>query len=113
MERQSQWCQAIDLFININKTKELVAEFRRKPRTTYTALTIKGTPRERVSSFRYHDVHQQGAFMDSANFDYNIEGETASLPSTQLSRGPSTLPLQRTSSLGTAVLRTAKPCRVW
>lgn len=51
--RLSQWCQANSLFLNVNKTKELAVDFRRKYRRTYTALKINRTPMEKVSSFRY------------------------------------------------------------
>lgn len=57
VERLSEWCEANNLLLNVNKTKELVVNFRREQKRTHTTLKISRTPVERVSSIRYFSVH--------------------------------------------------------
>ncbi len=52
----TKWCQVNDVSLNINKTKELVVDFRRQSRE-HTPITIDKTPVERVSSFKFLGVH--------------------------------------------------------
>ncbi len=52
----TKWCQENHLSLNINKTKELVVDFRRQSRE-HTPITIDKTPVERVNSFKFLDVH--------------------------------------------------------
>lgn len=42
MERLSEWCEANNLLLNVNKTKEPVVNFRREQKRTHTALKIAG-----------------------------------------------------------------------
>ncbi len=51
----TKWCQN-HLSLNINKTKELVVDFRRQSRE-HTPITINKTPVERVNSFKFLGVH--------------------------------------------------------
>ncbi len=52
----TKWCQENHLSLNINKTKELVVDFRRQSRE-HTPITIDKTPVERVNSFKFLCVH--------------------------------------------------------
>ncbi len=47
----TKWCQENHLSLNIDKTKELVVDYRRQSRE-HTPITIDKTPVERVTSFR-------------------------------------------------------------
>ncbi len=51
-----KWCQVNHLSFNIDKTKELVVDFRRQS-TEHTPITINKKPVERVNSFKYLCVH--------------------------------------------------------
>ncbi len=48
----TKWCQENHLSLNIDKTKELVVDYRRQSRE-HTPITIDKTPVERVSSFKF------------------------------------------------------------
>ncbi len=52
----TKWCQENHLSLNINKTKELVVDFRRQSRV-HTPITIDKTPVERVNSFKFLGIH--------------------------------------------------------
>ncbi len=52
----TKWCQENHLSLNIDKTKELVVDFRRQSRE-HTHITINKTPVERVNSFKFLGVH--------------------------------------------------------
>ncbi len=52
----TKWCQENHLSLNIDKTKELVVDYRRQSRE-HTPITIDKTPVERVSSFKFFGVH--------------------------------------------------------
>ncbi len=52
----NKWSQENHLSLNIDKTKELVVDFRRQSRE-HTPITIDKTPVERVSSFKFLCVH--------------------------------------------------------
>ncbi len=52
----TKWCQENHLSLNIDKTKELVVDYRRQSRE-HTPITIDKTPVERVNSFRFLGVH--------------------------------------------------------
>ncbi len=56
MSTLTKWCQENHLSLNIDKTKELVVDFRRQS-TEHTAISIDKTPVERVSSFKFLSVH--------------------------------------------------------
>ncbi len=57
VERLTSWCQDNCLSLNVNKTKELIVDFRKRQQRPYTPLMISGTPVERVSSFKYLGVN--------------------------------------------------------
>ncbi len=52
----TKWCQENHLSLNIDKTKELVVDYRRQSRE-HAPITIDKTPVERVSSFKFLCVH--------------------------------------------------------
>ncbi len=52
----TKWCQENHLSLNIDKTKELVVDFRRQSRE-HTHITIDKTPVERENSFKFLGVH--------------------------------------------------------
>ncbi len=52
----TKWCQENHLSLNIDKTKELVVDYRRQS-TEHTPITIDKTPVERVTSFKFLGVH--------------------------------------------------------
>ncbi|TWW54373.1 hypothetical protein D4764_0016270 [Takifugu flavidus] len=51
-----QWCKDNNFFLNIEKTKEMVIDFRRGP-PLYPPLTINSAAVERVSSTMFLGVH--------------------------------------------------------
>ncbi len=53
---RTKWCQENHLSHNINKTNELVVDFRRQSRE-HTPITIDKTPVERINSFKFLGVH--------------------------------------------------------
>ncbi len=52
----TKWCQEKHLSLNIDKTKELVVDYRRQSRE-HTPITIDKTRVERVNSFKFLCVH--------------------------------------------------------
>ncbi len=52
----TKWCQENHLSLNIDKTKELVVDYRRQSRE-HTPITIDKTPVEWVNSFKFLGVH--------------------------------------------------------
>ncbi len=52
----TKWCQENHLSLNIDKTKELVVDYRRQSRE-HTPITIDKTPVEQVNSFNVLSVH--------------------------------------------------------
>ena len=50
------WCKDNNLLLNVSKTKEIVADFRRG-HTQHPPLTINGAAVERVSSTKFLGVH--------------------------------------------------------
>ncbi len=52
----TKWCQENHLSLNIDKTKELVVDYRRQSRE-HTPITIDKTPVERVNSFKFLGIH--------------------------------------------------------
>ncbi len=52
----TKWCQENHLSLNIDKTKELVVDYRRQSRE-HTPITIDKTPVERVTSFKFLGIH--------------------------------------------------------
>ncbi|KAI4898380.1 hypothetical protein NFI96_010195 [Prochilodus magdalenae] len=52
----THWCRENNLSLNVNKTKELIVDFRKQERV-HTPITIAGAAVERVSSFKLLGVH--------------------------------------------------------
>jgi hypothetical protein len=51
-----EWCQEINLYLNVNKTKELIVDFRKK-QWAHALVHIDGTTVEKVESFKLIGVH--------------------------------------------------------
>ncbi len=64
----TKWCQVNHLSLNIDKTKELVVDFRRQSRV-HTSISIDKTPVERLSSFKFLGVHITEDLIWSAHTD--------------------------------------------
>ncbi len=64
----TKWCQENHLSLNIDKTKELVVDFRRQSRV-HTSITIDKTPVEQVNSFKFLCVHITDDLTWSAHTD--------------------------------------------
>ncbi|XP_049573464.1 ribonuclease P protein subunit p29 isoform X1 [Syngnathus scovelli] len=60
------WCRDNNLLLNVNKTKEIVVDFR-KGHTQHLPLTIDGAVVERVSSTKFLGVHISEDLSWSAN----------------------------------------------
>lgn len=56
INRFVEWCDEAQLILNVEKTKELTIDFRRK-KTEVSPILIKDQPVEIVSSYRYLGVH--------------------------------------------------------
>ncbi len=52
----TKWCEENHLSLNIDKTKELVVDYRRQSRE-HTPITIDKTPVEQVNRFKFLGVH--------------------------------------------------------
>ncbi len=53
----AEWCGANNLSLNVEKTKEVVLDFRRRNSTDHPPLTINSSTVERVSSTKFLGVH--------------------------------------------------------
>ncbi len=53
----AEWCGANNLSLNVEKTKEVVLDFRRRNSTDHPPLTIESSTVERVSSTKFLGVH--------------------------------------------------------
>ncbi len=79
MSTLTKWCQENHLSLNIDKTKELVVDFRRQSRV-HTPITIDKTPVERVNSFKFPwHSHHRGSHMFCSHRCSAEEGTSASL----------------------------------
>ena len=50
------WCQENNLSLNVNKTKEMIVEFRKQQRE-HPPIHIEGTAVEKVDIFKFLGVH--------------------------------------------------------
>jgi hypothetical protein len=50
------WCHENNLSLNVNKTKEMIVDFRKQQRE-HPPIHINGTVVEKVESFRFLGVH--------------------------------------------------------
>ncbi len=75
----TKWCQENHLSLNIDKTKELVVDFRRQSRE-HTPISIDKTPVERVNSFNFpRRSHHRGSHMVCSHRCSAEEGKPAPL----------------------------------
>uniref|UniRef100_A0A8C8I2H8 Metalloproteinase inhibitor 2 n=1 Tax=Oncorhynchus tshawytscha TaxID=74940 RepID=A0A8C8I2H8_ONCTS len=51
------WCQENNLTLNVNKTKEMIVDFRKQQREHTPPIHIDGTVVERVASFKFLGIH--------------------------------------------------------
>ncbi len=116
----TKWCQENHLSLNIDKTKELVVDFRRQSRE-HTPITIDKTPVERVNSFKFSDgpLTQMQCWRRHINASSSWDG-WGSLEWAPASSDHSTHALWRASwpaasppGLETAPLATAKLCTAY
>ena len=52
----AEWCQENNLSLNVNKTKELIVDFRKQQRE-HTPIHIDGTAVEKMENFKFLGVH--------------------------------------------------------
>ncbi len=125
-EYLTKWCQENHLSLNIDKTKELVVDFRRQSRE-HTPISIDKTPVERVNSFKFLGVHitedltwstHTDAVLKKAHQRLFFLRRLRKLEWAPASSDPSTPALWRASwpaasppGLETAPLATAKLCK--
>jgi hypothetical protein len=62
------WCQENNLTLNVNKTKEMIVDFRKQQRE-HPPIHIDGTAVEMVESFKFHGVHITGKLKWSTHTD--------------------------------------------
>lgn len=62
------WCSRNNLLLNVNKTKEIVVDFRRKIQPSHTPLCINNSAVEQVKSIKFLGVH----ITDTLNWSTNI-----------------------------------------
>ena len=72
------WCQENNLTLNVNKTKEMIVDFRKQQREQ-PPIHIDGTVVERVESFKFLGVHITDKLKWSTHTDCGEEGATAPL----------------------------------
>ena len=53
VKQVSSWCSSHNLFLNVDKTSEVVIYFRRTGKRDHVPLFIKGTAVKKVSSVKY------------------------------------------------------------
>ncbi len=90
VSRLAGWCSDNNLSLNVEKTKEIVVDFRRV-HTQHAPLTINGATVERASSTKFLGVHiTEGPLLDQQHCSTGQESTTASLlpPQTQKSQSP-------------------------
>ncbi len=68
----TKWRQENHLSLNIDKTKELVVDYRRQSRV-HTPISIDKTPVERVNSFKFFCVHITEDLTWSAHTDAELK----------------------------------------
>ncbi len=122
----AEWCGANNLSLNVEKTKEVVMDFRRRNSTDHPPLTIDSSTVERVSSTKFLGVHITENLTWTTNtmslskkaqqrLHFLRRLKRASLPPThphhilQGHHWECADQLQSLSGTGTAVLLTARP----
>ncbi len=89
----AEWCGANNLSLNVEKTKEVVMDFRRNS-VDHPPLTIDSSTVERVSSTIPGGAHHRGPHLDHQHNVCLQEGTTAPTlsPPAEKSKSPSTHP---------------------
>lgn len=57
VEQLAVWCGSHNLAISVDKTKQMVIDFRKSGRDHHTPLSMKGAAVERVNSGKFLGVH--------------------------------------------------------
>ncbi len=121
----AEWCGANNLSLNVEKTKEVVMDFRRRNSTDHPPLTIDSLIVERVSSTKFLGVHITEDLTWTTNtmslskkaqqrlhFLRRLKRASLPHPSSPHSTGAPLRvcwPAASLSGMGTAVLLTARP----
>ncbi len=89
VSRLAGWCSDNNLSLNVEKTKEIVVDFRRV-HSLHAPLTINGATVERVSSTKFLGVHITEDLSWTTHCSTSQESTTASLlpPQTKKSQSP-------------------------
>ncbi len=101
----TKWCQENHLSLNIDKTKELVVDYRRQSRE-HTPITIDKTPVERVQCWRRH-ISVSSSWDDWGSLERAPESSGPSTPALCRASWPAASP----PGLETAPLATAGLCK--
>ncbi|XP_055494275.1 zinc finger protein Helios isoform X8 [Leucoraja erinacea] len=67
VELLTEWCRSHNLTLNVDKTKEMVIDFRRAGKHHHTPLHIDGAAVERVSSVKFLGVHLADGLTSTIN----------------------------------------------
>ncbi len=122
----AEWCGANNLSLNVEKTKEVVMDFRRRNSTDHPPLTIDSSTVERVSSTNSWGCtsrrispgpptpcHSPRRHNSAYTFSAGWKEQVSHHPSSPHSTGAPLRvcwPAASLSGTGTAVLLTARPC---
>uniref|UniRef100_A0A673Y9S4 Molybdenum cofactor synthesis 2 n=1 Tax=Salmo trutta TaxID=8032 RepID=A0A673Y9S4_SALTR len=68
------WCQVNNLSLNVNKTKEMIVDFRKQQRE-HVPIHIDGTVVEKVESFKFLSVHITDELKWSTHTDSVVKKE--------------------------------------
>lgn len=68
VEQLTSWCNSHNLFLNVDRTKEMVIDFRKAGKHNHAPLTISGAAVERVDGVKFLGVH----LADDLAFTSNI-----------------------------------------
>ncbi len=101
LSRLAGWCSDNNLSLNVEKTKEIVVDFRRV-HSLHAPLTINGATVERVSSTKFPGcTHHRGPLLDQQHCSTSQESTTASLLPRKLRRARAPAPIMCTFYRGT------------
>ncbi|KAM3843222.1 nuclear pore complex protein Nup107 [Diretmus argenteus] len=67
VEQLTSWCGSHNLFLNVEKTKEMVVDFRKAGKLHHTPLTIGGAAVERVNTVKFLGVHLADDLSSTSN----------------------------------------------
>ena len=72
------WCQEKNLTLNVNKTKEMIVDFREQQRV-HPPIYIDGTTVEKVENFKFLGVHITDKLKWTTNTDSVVKKEKQNL----------------------------------